>query len=200
MSNKEVSQASVTRPMNYFWDYNDPAMPYVGAALGNPFLVPPPGATRTPPPTDYPKGVCPCYDMATDGWYLRADYRQIPVWNKQTGLRALCTTVDLPPELCDVGPTSEYDVWSEEEQHWVRDETKAQEGLIKERTDKKTKELADATLQVSVLTDIVELLGDAGKDYADQLLAWRLYRAKLAIFDPTNLDAPFPERPEGLDI
>ena len=106
MENTKAASEQIALPVNYFWSTTDPALPFSGSAMGNPFIFPPSNATRVPTKESYPKGTYPCWDYKKNDWIPRPDYRQIPLWNKQTGVPEISSTIDCPPYLTDVPPTT----------------------------------------------------------------------------------------------
>lgn len=196
-STVQARSEQVEMPINYFWSVTDESLPFAGSAFGNPFIFPPPSATRTAPPSNYPKGTFPCWDNTAQEWVIKQDYRQIALWDKKTGQSVVSQTVELQDGLTDVAPNSKYDVWNEETQSWVKDQEKEDSEKVAERIRYRSAEVAVATDQIDQLNDIVEYVdGEEGDEYKALLKAWRLYRTKLNVMKINDLSVKFPDRPK----
>lgn len=119
-------------------------------------------------------------------WELVDDHRGQTAYNKQTCQDAVIDTLGaLPSTLTLIPPSSQFDVWDEQQGRWVKDE--AQEGawLIQQATSQRQHLMSEATQVIAVLTDALDpaIINIPSPDDQVKLLAWKLYRVELSKID-----------------
>lgn len=183
---------------NYYWDVEDPALPYMGHDICNELAIVPDNATRIMPPP-YEQGTIPCW--SGESWVIRADWRQEIIYDINTGERATYPTVDVDEEYfkkhyTTTPPTSEFDKWDGEK--WVFNQAEQTSVKVSKLTALRRKGLNTATVQISMLEDGIAFSEDAGEDTSQLntlLKEWKLYRGQLVTLKIVTGDEALPTQP-----
>lgn len=119
-------------------------------------------------------------------WELVDDYRSQTAYNKQTGQDTVVDTPGaLPSTLTLMPPSSQFDVWDEQQGKWIKDEEQEGAWLIQQATSQRQHLMAEATQEIAVLTDALDpaIIDTPSPDDKVKLLAWKAYRVELSKID-----------------
>lgn len=185
---------------NFFWDREDPAKPFKAAVICNKYSLVPDYATRIQPP-DTKDGMTPCWNG--EAWTVRVDWRQVDMWDKETGKKINYPHVDFSvgdyERYTQLPPNSDFDIWKGN--GWVYSEEKEVSYNCEQLNTKRNELMSVAVEQINMLNDIV--LYDDGSGNADKyqslLLEWRKYRGQLAIMKFTTGKEVLPTQPKKWD-
>lgn len=131
-------------------------------------------------------------------WVLVDDLRGATAYNKQTKQSEVISTLGtLPFELTLVAPTSQFDVWSEESDCWVKDAQAEQDWLTQQATHQRSFLLGEAGNEIAALLDALDpgVISDPDDSVQVKLLEWKQYRAALAVTDCTTHPVQWPSKP-----
>lgn len=128
-------------------------------------------------------------------YYLDYDYRGQVFYEKATGNEVTITEPGaLPFTLTAQKYPGEFYYWDEQENTWALNEQEKAAAIYKRNHDKKLELFNLSREKISLLTDMVEIMGD--ESYAPQLTAWQTFQLKLkAITDLTQENIVWPEIP-----
>lgn len=131
-------------------------------------------------------------------WVLVEDLRGTTAYNKQTKQSEVISSLGpLPIELTLIAPTSQFDVWSEESDAWVKDAQAEQDWLTQLAIYQRSSLLGEASNEISALLDALDPDVISNPDDAVQvkLLEWKQYRAALAVIDCAVHPVQWPAKP-----
>lgn len=131
-------------------------------------------------------------------WVLVDDLRGTTAYNKQTKQSEVIVVLGpLSSELTLIAPTSQFDVWSEESDSWVKDAQAEQDWLTQQAIYQRSSLLGQASNEISALLDALDPDVISNPDDAVQvkLLEWKQYRAALAVIDCTIHPVQWPAKP-----
>lgn len=142
-------------------------------------------ATEIAPP-DIPEGHVAIFDEDKKTWHITEDHRGKTVYNLTSGEALMITEPGpLPENVTWVKPESEFRRW--DGTSWVKDDEAERAFRVSEAENKKRALLQDATNNINILQDAVDL-GMATDDETASLLSWKKYRVLLSRTD--TRDAP----------
>lgn len=131
-------------------------------------------------------------------WVLVEDLRGTTAYNKQTKQSEVISSLGpLPIELTLIAPTSQFDVWSEESDAWVKDAQAEQDWLTQQAIYQRSSLLAKASNEISALLDALDpdVISDPDDTVQVKLLEWKQYRAALAVIDCAVHPVQWPAKP-----
>lgn len=131
-------------------------------------------------------------------WALVDDYRGQTAYNKQTKQSVIITTLGpLPHELTFTPPTSQFDVWNEEVNCWVKDVQAEHDWLTEQAIYQRSYLLNEASNEIAALLDALDpaVISDPDDVVQVKLLEWKQYRAALAVIDCTIHPVQWPVKP-----
>ncbi|MBP7546369.1 MAG: tail fiber assembly protein [Corallincola sp.] len=155
----------------------------------------PAGAFLDPPPqAEDGKAVV----RQNGGWVLVDDLRGTTAYNKQTKQSEVISALGpLPSELTFIAPTSQFDVWNEESDAWVKDSQAEQDWLTQQAVYQRSVLLGVAGNEIAALLDALDpdVISDPDDAVQVKLLEWKQYRAALAVIDCTTHPVQWPVKP-----
>lgn len=135
-------------------------------------------------------------------WALVDDYRGETTYNKQTRQPVVIDALgELPVTLTLIPPASQFDVWNEQTQSWVKDEAQEDAWQIQQAQAQRQALMSEASQEIAVLVDALDptIIGDPSDDDQVKLIAWKTYRVELSKIDqqPTYPDTiNWPAKPQ----
>lgn len=129
-------------------------------------------------------------------WALVDDHRGQTAYDKQTRAKTVIAEIgELPATMTMLEPLSQFDVWDEPADAWVKDVAAEQQSLTAQANQQKSALLAEATAMVAPLQDAVDM-GIATTEEEVALLDWKRYRIKLSRMDVAKHPVTWPVSPE----
>lgn len=131
-------------------------------------------------------------------WLLVDDLRGTTAYNKQTKQSEVISSLGpLPFELTLTAPTSQFDVWSEDSDAWVKDVQAEQDWLTQQAVYQRSLLLGEAGHEIAALLDALDpdVISDPADSVQAKLLEWKQYRAALAVIDCTVHPVQWPAKP-----
>lgn len=131
-------------------------------------------------------------------WVLVEDLRGTTAYNKQTKQSEVINSLGpLPIELTLIAPISQFDVWSEESDAWVKDAQAEQYWLTQQAIYQRSSLLGEAGNEIAALLDALDpdVISDPDDAVQVKLLEWKQYRAALAVIDCTIHPVQWPVKP-----
>lgn len=135
-------------------------------------------------------------------WELVDDHRGQTAYNKQTRQDVVIDTLGpLPSALTLFPPSSQFDVWDEQQRAWVKDDAQENAWLIQQALLQRQYLMSEASQEIAVLVDALDpaIISDPSDDDQVKLIAWKAYRVELSKIDqqPTYPDAiNWPTKPQ----
>nr|DAF78032.1 MAG TPA: tail fiber assembly protein [Caudoviricetes sp.] len=178
------------------YDYSSDTGEYVGTreayVVANTGL--PAGCTDMEPPVA-PENHVAVFRPESQVWILREDHRGKVVYDKNTGLPLMITTIgSLPDNVTYIAPDGEYMKWDGNE--WIDDPAAKLIKLVNQAAQHKTDLLNLADYKISILQDAVTY--DLATEQESSMLdSWRKFRVlvnRINENDPQNII--WPETPE----
>ena len=143
----------------------------------------PAGAFLDPPP-DREQGKA---IVRRDGsWVLVDDLRGKTAYNKLTRQPVFIDALgSLPDSLTLASPQSKFDIWSEADNAWVKDEALEDAWLIQQAQSQLQSLMSEASQEISVLVDALDpaIISDPSDGDQVKLIAWKTYRVELSKID-----------------
>lgn len=136
--------------------------------------------------------------MVDGAWCLVDDYRGLVAYNKQNRQAVIVQLLGpLSDNLTFLAPESQFDVWSEESQCWIKDAQAEHEWLTIQATQHRSLLLGEASNEIAALLDALDPDVISNPDDAVQvkLLEWKQYRAALAVIDCSVHPVQWPVKP-----
>jgi hypothetical protein len=144
------------------------------------------------PPAPQPEKTIVRHD---GNWMLVDDHRGQTAFDKQTRQPLIVAEFgELPAHLTLQQPGSPYDTWDEGQGVWIKDEAAEQAIQLQQDTAKRTALMTEASQQIAILTDAVEL-GIATESEHASYTAWRQYRVLLSRLELTRQPIEWPPKP-----
>lgn len=143
----------------------------------------PAGAFLDPPPaTQEGKAII----RQNGEWCYVDDHRGKTAYNKST--RQSVVVSDLGPlsdALTLTPPVSQFDVWDETQQAWVKDEALEDAWLIEIATTQRQSLMSEASQEIAALVDALDpqIISDPSDADQVKLIAWKAYRVELSKID-----------------
>jgi len=119
-------------------------------------------------------------------WELVDDHRGQTAYNKQTRQDVVIDTLGpLPSALTLIPPSSQFDVWDEQQGAWVKDDAQEDTWLIQQALSQRQYLMSEASQEIAVLVDALDpaIISDPSDDDQVKLIAWKLYRVELSKID-----------------
>lgn len=178
------------------YDYSSDTGEYMGTreayVVANTGL--PAGCTDMEPPVA-PENHVAIFKTESQVWILREDHRGKVVYDKDTGLPLVITTIgSLPDNVTYLAPDGEYKKWDGYE--WIDDPGAKLSKMTSDAIQHKTDLLNLADYKISILQDAVTY-NLATDEESSMLDAWRKFRVlvnRVNENDPQNII--WPETPE----
>lgn len=178
------------------YDYSNDTGEYVGTreayVVANTGL--PACCTDMEPPVA-PENHVAIFRPESQVWILLEDHRGKVVYDKDTGLPVVITTIgSLPDNVTYIAPGGEYMKWDGND--WVDDPAAKLTKLVNQATQRKTDLLNLADYKISILQDAVTY-NLATDEESVMLDSWRKFRVlvnRINENDPQNIT--WPETPE----
>ncbi len=120
------------------------------------------------------------------GWTLVDDYRGRAAYHKQSRQPIVIDTLDpIPSSITLIAPTSQFDVWDEQAQVWVKDEAMEDAWLVQQAQAQRQALMFEASQEIAVLVDAIDpaIIGDPSDEDQVKLIAWKTYRVELSKID-----------------
>lgn len=129
-------------------------------------------------------------------WELVDDHRGQTAYDKQTRAKTVIAEIgELPATMTMLEPLSQFDVWDEPADAWVKDVAAEQQSLAAQAKQQKDALLAEATSMIAPLQDAVDM-GIATTEEEVALLDWKRYRVELSRVDVAKHPVTWPVSPE----
>lgn len=129
-------------------------------------------------------------------WELVDDHRGQTAYDKQTRAKTVIAEIgELPATMTMLEPLSQFDVWDEPADAWVKDVAAEQQSLAAQAKQQKAALLAEATSMIAPLQDAVDM-GIATTEDEVALLDWKRYRVELSRVDVAKHPVTWPVSPE----
>ncbi|MDM5141749.1 tail fiber assembly protein [Aeromonas bestiarum] len=131
-----------------------------------------------------------------DAWVLVDDYRGQTAYHKQTRQPVVIDALgSLPVILTLISPSSPFDVWNDQVDGWVKDETLEDAWLIQQAQMQRQTLMGEASQEIAVLIDALDpsIISDPSDDDQVKLIAWKTYRVELSKIDQQ------PEYPDSIN-
>ncbi|HDL7645872.1 TPA: tail fiber assembly protein [Yersinia enterocolitica] len=174
MTFKMSDKAQIVTVFNYHYETKE----FTGAT--DAYIAPHtgiPGSSTLIAPLSPKDGYAVVFNEDTQQWEYTEDYRGTEAYDTQTGYsRQVITLGPLPEGFTSLAPTSQFDRWDSSQ--WVKDEEAEKRHHLTEAGQKKQYLLNEASTQIQILQDSIEL-GLATETTEAELLAWRKYRVLL---------------------
>lgn len=119
-------------------------------------------------------------------WVLVDDYRGLIAYSKQTRQPQI---VDVLGPLSDIftllPPTSNFDLWDEQNRMWVKDVAQEEAWLVQQAQALRQSLMNEASQEIAVLVDALDpgIISDPSDADQVKLLAWKTYRIELSKID-----------------
>lgn len=119
-------------------------------------------------------------------WMFVDDYRGQTAYHKQNLQPVVIEALgSLPVILTLISPSSQFDVWNEQVDGWVKDEALEDAWLIQQAQMQRQVLMGEASQEIAVLVDALDpsIISDPSDDDQAKLIAWKTYRVELSKID-----------------
>lgn len=149
--------------------------------------------TNIKPPQEK-AGFAIVFDADSSTWQYIADHRGKTCWNTENRqMQVIDMLGDLPSDMTDKAPTSDFDTWDGE--MWIKD-AQAEKDFHTDMAERELKKRMDLAINtISILQDAVDF--EMATDFeVESLKAWRKYRVLLSRVDTSKAqDVDWPVLP-----
>jgi hypothetical protein len=161
-----------------------------------------PGDSFADAPGDPVVGFSYIRNQHNESWDLIADFRGTTIYDKATRTPSVVSMLGAIPEThTTTPPSSQFDVWDDQQGAWVKDEAQEHVWLIQQAVYQRQSLMSEASQEIAVLVDALDpaIISDPSDDDQTKLLAWKTYRVDLSKIDqqPSYPDAiNWPIKPQ----
>lgn len=119
-------------------------------------------------------------------WVLVDDYRGQTAYSKQTRQSVIIDTLgELSSALTLIPPSSQFDIWDEQQPAWIKDEAAEDAWLTQQAQYRRQTLMGEASQEIAVLVDALDpaIIDNPSDEDQVKLLTWKTYRVELSKID-----------------
>lgn len=134
-----------------------------------------------------------------DVWVLVEDLRGTVAYNKKTRQSEAVNVLGaLPDQLTLQAPQSQFDVWDDTVNAWIKDVNSEQAWLTQQAQSQRTSLLGEASIEIAALLDALDpaIISNPDDQVQAKLMEWKTYRAALAVIDCSAHPVNWPQKPQ----